>query len=190
MRVAITTLVLSCLLGVVAAFANPVAFNMAYIDFDPPNYVGRIDPIASEVFDAYVVVSLDATPGGEFSGVAFRLEVSPEIIPLAFTGFDPIVITGGDWETGVTLVAPGCVGPGPVPVAVLQCLCISSVPSDILLRDHPDYPRHVWDCEEPPGVIEYCVLWHGGINKDPLIGDCEGSPVQDVSWSAIKELYR
>jgi hypothetical protein len=187
MRLVITSAL--CVLCAAAAGANPVAFDMAYIDFDPPDYVGRIDPFPSETFDAYVVASMDNAPGGQFSAIALRLEVSPEIIPLAFVSFDPIIIFEGDWETGVVLEAPECVGPGPVPVAVLQCLYLGT-PGDILIRDHPAYPRHVWDCHEPPGMIEYCVLWHGGVGKDPLIGDCEGSPVSDVSWGAIKEFYR
>jgi hypothetical protein len=180
----------ACLLGAAAALANPVAFDMVFVDFDPPNFVGRLDTTPGAVFDAYIVVSVDAAPGGQFKGVALRLEVSPEIVPLALVGLDPIVITDGDWETGVILQAPDCVGPGPIPVGVFQCLYVGSGPGDILIRDHPIYPRHIWDCEEPQGVIEYCVLWHGGINKDPLVGDCGGNPVEDASWGAIKGLYR
>jgi hypothetical protein len=51
--------------------------------------------------------------------------------------------------------------------------------------------RQVWDCEDPPGSDEWCVLSHGIINGGVCPdGDCEQVPVEDQSWGAIKALYR
>jgi hypothetical protein len=65
------------------------------------------------------------------------------------------------------------------------------VPGDILILDHPDFPRWVVDCNDQ--VDSYCVFINGGVCKDPVDGEegCDGVvPVEASSWGGIKALYR
>jgi hypothetical protein len=76
-----------------------------------------------------------------------------------------------------------------VNVGVLHMVYLGGA-GDIMLVDHPDYPRWVVDCQTPGQVHYYCVLSHGGVAKSPIPGDCGVTPVHDKSWGAIKSMYR
>ena len=163
-----------------------------YIDFDPSVGIDNlIIPELYDPFDAYVVV--DQMANG-MTTCCFALSVTPGMS--ATTDFEPLLpgmMTIGNWATGITVTSTEgeCLGMGgePVNIGVLHMLYLG-VPGDVMLLDHPDYPRWVIDCTFPGLVNYYCVLSHGGVGKDPLPGDCGVTPAQDTSWGAIKAMYR
>lgn len=161
-----------------------------YIDFDPTLSIENlIVPDLYNAFDAYVTV--DQMTNG-LTTCSFAMSVTPGMSdPPVFENLLPGGLSVGDWETGITVASTECVGfgGGPVNVGVLHLLYLG-VPGDIMLIDHPDYPRWVEDCESPGMVSYYCVLSHGGVGKDPIAGDCVVSPVESRSWSGIKAMFR
>jgi len=182
-RILIAALVLALAVPVMAGNNPDVRF---YIDFDPPTYTHRVDPAAYTSVEAYVVA--DEIVG--FTTVSFMLEVTPGMTsPPAFTSLLPGGLAIGTWDTGITLASTDCMTEPPVQIGKLDLFYLGT-PGDVLIVDHPEYPRWVVDCQEPGVVDYYCVLSHGGVGKDPLEGDCGASPVQDSSWSNIKALYR
>jgi hypothetical protein len=104
----------------------------------------------------------------------------------------------GDWETGVILSMNSCTGPDPVWGKIVVAgirFDYTGVPGDIILADHPEWPRAVWDCYQE--IDPYCLLCNGGVGKWPIGGDGScicywaGSVVEEESsWGAIKALYR
>ncbi len=175
------------------AGANPIVGEWLYIDFDPPNFVHRADPPIYTAVDAYLM--LDLTYSGEpgFTAVSFRLDVTPGVSsPPVFTNLLPGDVAIGDWETGITLASTECITSFPAQIAVLSLYYLGT-PGDVAIYDHPEYPRWVVDCQDPGMDFYYCVYSFGGVGKDPDVGpfgDCGGSPVEDISWTAIKSLYR
>ncbi|MBN2565388.1 MAG: DNRLRE domain-containing protein [Candidatus Eisenbacteria bacterium] len=162
-----------------------------YIDFDPSFSIENIAyPDIYTGFDAYVV--LDQMSQG-FAGICFALSVTPGTSsPPAFENLLPGDLAIGDWETGITMASTDCVGMGgePVNMAVLHLYYLGE-PGDILILDHPEWPRWIVDCTQPYGLVTYyCVLSHGGVGKDAPPGDCGATPVQARSWTGIKSLYR
>jgi hypothetical protein len=123
------------------------------------------------------------------------------------TGFVPMLpgtFYFGDWESGVSVIANECAMPdGSVPenngivlAARIEMYC-SGEPGDILIMDHPEWPRQVYDCQEPiPQEDSYRVLAHGAIGKphepgDPGADFCgDPSPVEGASWGTIKGMFR
>jgi hypothetical protein len=177
------------LVGSGGAFANPVAFDAMHIDFDPGNYVSRVDPEPYTTVDAYVMLEMFGSGVG-FTTISFKLNVSPGTsLMTTYESLLPGGLSIGDWEDGITISSTNCIElwDQPAAIAVAHVLYLGT-PGDVIIGDHPDYPRWVVDCYG--GVAIYCVLWHGGIGKDAPFGDCEGQPVESTSWSAIKSLYR
>ena len=187
----------SVVLAVFLSFAsapageNPQVF--AYVDFDPPNRVHRVDPQLYDVVPAYFM--LDCLEGG-FYNISFAVHVTPEMsLNTGYQGLLPNQLSVGDFEEGIILSTSGdtCLIDNPFAFAVAH-IVYSGTPGDVMILDHPVWPRWVVDCHEPtPEVDYYCLLSHGGIGKDPVpTGEACGcpSPVQDESWGAIKALYR
>ena len=185
----------SVVLALLVSFAsapagqNPQIF--AYVDFDPPNGVHRTDPQMYDYVPAYFM--LDCVQGG-FYNISLALYVSPEMS--LNTGYEnalPNPLHIGDFEEGITIASFDCVQESPVAFAIAHII-YSGVPGDVMILDHPMWPRWVVDCGEPtPEVDYYCLLSHGGVGKDPVpTGEQCGcpSPVQDVSWGSIKALFR
>ncbi len=188
MRSAMVVL-LVVLLGAGSVCANPVGFDAMHIDFDPGNYVTRIDPAPYTTADAYIMLEM-FNSGVGFTTVSFDIDVTPGMSsPPSFESLLPGGLSIGLWEEGITLSSTECIDPAlhPYPIAVAHLFYLGT-PGDITIQDHPDYPRWVVDCND--NVHIYCVLWNGGVGKDAEFGDCEGQPVEATSWSAIKSLYR
>ena len=188
MRCAIASL-LVLVLGAGLVLANPVAFDAMHIDFDPGNYVARFDPAPYTTADAYLMLETWGTGIG-FTTVSFKLNVTPGTSsPPSFESLLPGGLPIGNWEEGITLSSTECIELNQQPYAIAVAhLFYLGTPGDIIIGDHPDYPRWVVGCNDQ--VLIYCVLQHGGIGKDAEYGDCEGQPVEATSWSAIKSLYR
>jgi hypothetical protein len=177
-------------LAAVASHANPIMTEWFYVDFAPPGGVYRVDPAMYDLVDAYFVVDLSMSPAQRFTSVSFRVELTQGMwTNPVFTSLIPGSVVEGAWNTGVTVTAIDCVESFPAPVAKLSFRYLG-VPGDVLIRDHPLKPRWLIDCEEPGQQFLYCVWSHGGVGKTPVGGDCTGSAVIDVTWTAIRALYR
>lgn len=186
----VATALVAVALWTAAACANPIMAEWFYVDFDPPNRLHRIDPAPDSVVDAYVMIDLTLSSVPQFQTVSFRLELTPGMWDEpAFTSLLPGGVAVGSWDTGVTLTSTECITSFPAPVARLSFRYLGS-PGDVLIRDHPQSPRWVVDCSAPGQQFTYCVWSHGGVDKEPLAGDCGGSSVQETTWSAIRALYR
>lgn len=182
------------------AGANPIIGEWMYIDFDPPNFVHRVDPAIYTAVDAYVMLDLTASAETGFSSVSFTLAVTPGMSsPPSFTNLLPGDLAIGNWETGITLASTECITVDagrefidPVIFATLDLFYLGS-PGEVLWVDHPEYARWILDCEDPEAEIDFFCVWtNGGVNQDPAPGDvdCEANtPVEASSWGAIKALY-
>jgi hypothetical protein len=188
---AISALVLMLVTG--AAWGNPLVGEWFYVDFDPPNFAHSVYPATYTAFDAYVMLDLTASAETGFTTISFRLDVTPGVSsPPSFTNLLPGDLAIGSWDSGVTLASTECITSFPAPVGYLTLFYLGT-PGDIAIYDHPEYPRWVVNCEDPGQVFYYCVYSHGGVGKEPEIGptgDCGGSPVENVTWSSLKSLYR
>ncbi len=188
MRTAIVSLLI-VVLGAGITLANPILSENIYIDFDPPHYDHRIDPEPYTPFDAYIMVET-FFEGPGFAAISFTLALTPGMS--ASTSLE-ILLPGytvlGEYETGITLTSTDCVTSDmqPMAIAVLHCV-YTGMPGDIEIGYHPEFPGWIVLCDDNLEV--FCILSHGGVGKQPLAGDCGGNPVEDVSWGAIKALYR
>jgi hypothetical protein len=174
------------------AGANPVIGNWLYIDFDPPGYVHSVYPEPYTYVDAYVMFGHPEFPENGLTCASFALQLTPGMASgVSFAGLLPGNLWTGSWDTGITVCATECVGlnEGPVEIGVLSLYYLGQ-PGDVAIIDHPEYPRWVVDCNDPGQVVSYCVYTHGGIGKNNVVGDCGVNPVEDVSWAAVKALYR
>jgi hypothetical protein len=132
--------------------------------------------------------------GRGVSGIAFGLSLTPGVATSpVFENLLPGGLSVGEWDTGILLSTDQCVTDMPVAVARLTFIYMGS-PGDVLIHDHPEFPRWVIDCSEPPEVDHYCVYSHGGVGKEPEPGDCPetfAEPLdQPVSWGMLKGLFR
>jgi len=151
--------------------------------------VNRADPPLYVSFDAYVAIIEPVSQGsGGFRNVSFELDVSPAgvLAPPSFENLLPGDLAIGSWDTGITLSSPECVQSGGEVVYIARLgLFYLGGACDILIRDHPEFPRWVVNCADPGEVAEYVVGNHGGVWKEPA-----STPVKATSWGAIKALYR
>jgi hypothetical protein len=201
MRTVIAFAFLAFALG---AAANPVPTEWPYlfVDFSGPpggDYVPEIFPDPSEVVDCYVGMGCsDGEPDDSFRSVAFRLEYVGQIFPLQYQCLVPGAEITGWWDDyyGVEITTAECIDwTGPVFLVRVSILYLG-IPTDVLIRDHPEKPRWVVDCNDE--LHFYCISGHGAIGKPRVPGDpeCEfmcheeTSPVTAASWGAVKALYR
>ena len=187
-------------IAVVAAFVLPATagYNpdcQVCIDFSGTanswaDVQSRVDPVLYETFDAYICIyGINA-----FSGICFMGYVTPGMsTPGAFTNLLPGDASIGNWDTGIVMVSNDCHTERFLYVAKLGFVYLGT-PGDVMILDHPDWPRWVMDCHEPFAEVDfYCVWMHGGVGKDALEGDEECFPVvpvEDVTWGSVKALYR
>ena len=160
----------------------------------------RIDPWSGMFFYAYFgLVRLGVVDDGAdgLTMVSFAASIQLEtVIPLNFENLLPGDLSIGSWDEGITLVSTECISLSYGEVVYLGRLGLLYVmgSGDVLVVDHPEYPRWVVDCEEPEGgLYSYCVWTHGGIAKDALDGDYNCEPytaVEQKSWGSIKAMYR
>lgn len=149
----------------------------------------RVDPQLYETFSAYFCIY--GING--FAGICMRGYVTPGMSATThFTSLLPLGIAFGGWDEGVALTSPDC-HTGPFLYFARLDLLYLGVPGDVMILDHPEYPRWIMDCNEPAELDYYCVWMQGGVGKDPLVGD-EGCfpvvPVEDATWGSVKALYR
>ena len=192
MRVsAIAVLVLALSVG--AAVANPIVGEWFYVDFDPPNAVHRLDPAVYTTFQAYLMLDLTQSAMNGLTSISFKLEYTPGMsTPPAFTNLLPGDLSIGIVEDGITLASTDCMTDYPVPIGVLDMFYLGT-PGEIMILDHPQFPRWLTDCNEPGEVYYYCVYSDGGVGMDPTVtggADCGMNPVEEISWTSIKAMYR
>ncbi len=118
-----------------------------------------------------------------------------------FTNLLPGDLAIGNYLTGITLASTDCMNVDgdagreyidPVIFASISLFYLGGE-CDVMILDHPEYPRWILDCDDPAGVDFYCIWTHGGVNKAALPGDAEcdaSTPVEAQTWGAIKALYR
>ncbi len=187
-------------IAMVAAFVLPATAGsnpdcQVCIDFSGTatswsNVQSRIDPDLYELFDAYICIyGINA-----FSGISFTGYVTPGMSSNTwFTNLLPGNLSIGPWDVGISMASTECHTERFLYVAKLS-LIYTGTPGDVMILDHPDWPRWVTDCHEPFAEVDfYCVWMHGGVGKDALEGDEECFPVVPVegrSWGEIKAMYR
>jgi hypothetical protein len=186
MRVTALAVLLLTISG--AALANPVIYDDLWIDFDPaPGYVAQAMPAPNTICNFYVVMEAYSA---FVSQVSFKLEVTAG----GFVGGAPEALEGwtaeGSWDTGVTLTSVGCDTLWYGKAIYRVPWFYTGPPGEILIEADPVHPRWFMDCGDPPGIHIWCVLWHGAMGTDAREGDCTGNAVRDLSWAAIKGLYR
>lgn len=189
-RIAIALLLL-CVLST-TAFANPIIGEWFYVDFDPPNYDHAITPAPYTTAEGYLVLNLEYAWPQEVSAVSFRVDIVPwpDTEP-SFETLHQLSIAEGDWREGVTIGFGECIDVSqPVPIARFSFLYTGGA-HDVLILDHPEYPRWLLDCSDPPQISAYCVYTNGAVGKQNYVwGDCAVNPVEERSWGSIKSIYR
>jgi len=187
-------------IAVVVAFVLPATAGMnpdckVCIDFSGTanswdDVQSRIDPEPYTAFEAYLC--LFQTTG--VAAICFRASVTPGMSsPPVFTNLLPGDLAIGTWEDGITMASTECVTTQFLYFARFD-LFYQGTPGDIMILDHPEWPRWIVDCHQPYGEVDYyCVWMHGGVGKDAIEGDEECFPVvpvEDATWGSIKALYR
>jgi hypothetical protein len=187
-RTAIVTAAAVCLLCPLTAHGNPIIGEQVYVDFDPPNEVHSIYPQPFDAVDAYVVVDLTFGVIQDLSSIYFRLATTPGTADQpTFTNLVPGAIVEGDWFSGISITTDCLSAVPPVAVGKLSFI-YNAIPGDVTIEHHPELPALIIDCAGT--WFAFCVRMHGGVGKEAREGDCFGSPVEDVSWGAIKGLYK
>jgi hypothetical protein len=179
---------LSCGPAVVAA--NPIAVEMM-IDFDPPGYMHESCPAPYTQVNAYVTADFTGWIEG-IKMVAFRLELTPgTAMGLNFTSSDPIIFIDGDWESGIVVSTDDCLDSFPAVLGYLSVFYLG-VPGYITIHPHPELGNVFASCEDPGEMLEYCYVQDGGLCASAPAPRflCQHNPVNDVTWGAIKALYR
>jgi hypothetical protein len=191
-----TTAFIMITLGIVLcgnAGANPIVGEWFYIDFDPPNFAHRVDPVPYTSFSGYVMLDLNQSAEDGFASVSFRLDYGAGMTTTpAFTNLLPGDLSIGLVEEGITVASTECITTFPAAIGRIDMFYLG-VPGDVVILDHPEYPRWLVNCADPGEVFYYCVYSNGGVGKDPdmgPMGDCGGNPVEAASWTGIKSLYR
>jgi hypothetical protein len=206
-RALLVLLMIPALTAIASAGQNP--YIRAYIDFDPPNYVHEVYPAPYTVVTTYLVLDCFDWQGIQDAGMwtislCFSLTEGMSLATGLQCLLPGIPFALGDWETGTTLSGSECaMSDGSVPenngiVLVARIdIYYSGEPGDILIMDHPNWPRLVTDCHEPmPGEDHYRILAHGALGKphepgDPGADFCgDPSPVEGASWGTIKGMFR
>jgi len=187
MRTLATALAVCAVLCTVAA-ANPSGDDWVYLTFDQngdPNH-NEITPAPYSTVNCFLVAELIMYGLEGFTTMSFRLSNPvleyPGVVATAdFVNLLPGGLAIGSWDTGLTVASTECLSNYPVTVGYLSCFYLGGNCS-LRILDHPDYPKWVVDCQDPGHVLYYVVLNDAYIQA--------GSPVEDVSWAAVKSLYR
>lgn len=180
----------------------------AYIDFSPPDYVHSVMPEAYDVVDAYVVLDCFGHSEDDDVGmtvICLTIDITPGMsLATSFTNLLPGGIHIGEWETGISLAGVECASPdgsapetnGVVLVGKISML-YSGVPGDVVVADHPLFPRWLVGCLQGD-ENRFRVFSHGGVGQPPSVpGDfgadecyASSSAVEHSSWGAIKAMFR
>lgn len=183
--------VVLCLTTAVVAAANPSPSENFYISFDPAgSRMHEIDPTPNTTVSAYVVADLSDYGVNGFTTASFRLSDPREDFPGAFTAatfVNLLDLAVGDWDEGITVASVECMS-WPVVIGRLDCFYLGG-PASICILDHPDYPHWITDCNDPGQLWFYEETVSGRIAGGDGICD-QAAPVEDVTWSVIKAMYR
>jgi hypothetical protein len=207
MRV-VTTLLFALVLTSFAA-ANPVEYwPKLGLEFDddgiPDDDITTvINATPFTTVSAYLALYCQDSPGREFTTVSFRLsqpvaECPGVIATRSYTNLLPGNLMIGDPfdSTGATVASTECMTSPMVYIGRIDMFYLGGA-CKLQILDHADYHRWVVDCQEPGIVTYYCVATNASIGTDDVWpGDvdcfpvCYVTPVEDVSWGAIKSMYR
>ena len=169
-----------------------------YVSFDPDEYVPSIEPEFLEMYTAYIFVDCLGTEQSEggIEEIYFRVDTSGGLPPAV--GFIPLVsanipITWPELDGDIFLWMTDCLMDDPCPLVMFESIWLGGS-GCILVNDHNELPRHVYDCNWE--LDYYCVYSHGTVAGgecppgDPDC-DCPGStPVKHSSWGMVKALYQ
>ena len=190
MRTTMTALCLVAALCTLAA-ANPTAGDWTYVSFDPSGDPSQdeLTPAQFTTINAFIVGDFQDWGYEGWVTVSFRLndvlaEYPGVMGTQEFVNLMPgNLAVGNPFDAvGVTIASTECL-PGELPVVIGYASYFYLGGScTISILDHGDYPRWVVDCQDPGQVFYYEPIGEGHV-----IGD---SPVEDVSWGAIKSMYR
>ena len=169
-----------------------------YVDFDPPNYVHGIEPELYTSYDAYICVDCLGTEQSEggIEEIYFRVDVTGSIYSLV--SFSPLVtahipITWPEIDGDIFLWMVDCLTDDPCPLVAVHLFCLGGS-GCILINDHNELPRWVYDCNLE--LDYYCVYSHGSVAGgecppgDPGCDCSGGTAVQSSTWGSMKALYR
>jgi hypothetical protein len=168
--------------------ANPSGGDWMYISFDPDGdmYANEITPAPYTTVNSYVVGDFVEYGGEGWTVVSFMLNNvltdCPGVMATAsFVNLLPGNLAIGTWSTGITIASTECLTSSPTVIGYLSCFYLGGY-CTISILDHPDYPRWVVDCQDPGNVFYYDPVGDGYVHP--------GNPVENVSWAAIKSMYR
>ena len=176
---------------------------------DNATVVNEFSPAALTTVRAYVGLT-DFSTG--MTVISFRLNDAVASCPgvMATQGFTSLLPGGltignvfgdpgnpGGETDGVTLASTECM-PGPYDILLVgyaeYFYLGGACAIEILDHGNTDWARWVVDCQDPGVFNAYCVWMNGAVGGaavpagDP---DCEAdTPVEDVTWTSIKALYR
>jgi len=186
---------LAILVWVVPSLADMNPDCQVCIDFSGTatswsNVQSRVDPDPYTTVDAYVCIY--GING--FAGICFTGYVTPGVsAATSFTSLLPGNLSIGPWDEGITMASTECHTDRFMYVAKLELFCLGP-PGDVMILDHPEYPRWVMDCTQPFSELDYyCVWMHGGVGKPALEGDEDCYPVvpvEEATWGSLKALFR
>jgi hypothetical protein len=193
MRTAMAVLLIAVVASVAAANPSPY-WPSAGVTFDPSGaYLPRVDPTPYTMGSFYVAVVCPMEQAHNVVTISFAIVVDPGVsLMTSYTSLLPGGLTIGDWTTGITLSSTEPIYDGPV-VVCSGSVFYTGMPGEVRLVDHPEYPR--WITNAAGHVYYYCLETNGGVYMDPTptyeyCGWCDGTPVENTSWGAIKALYR
>lgn len=184
--VRIIAIVLVLTLTTCAAVANPIASSM-YVEFEQPGGPNEIAPDAYSLYEAYIVLLTPAIypPIDGLGTISFRVALTPGMsLGADFMNLLPGDLSIGYWDTGIVLGSSECVRDDFFPVARLD-VWASGLEGTIALLPHPEWAAQVEDCS---GGVSY---WES-LEEEGAWGHVlpAPDPVESVSWSAIKAMYR
>ena len=171
------------------AFAGDNPFAAVYLTFDSAGEVFRFDPTPFQPADLFLCMK--NVENGFISTTLAIVEDAGVTTGIGWASLLPGGLTLGPWDVGVTITSSSCVAGEVVVVASGNAYYMGN-PGQIVIIDHPDYPRWVVDCQD--AIDYYCHASNVGVLMDPVPTgeDCPPptSPVEDATWGGIKALYR
>jgi hypothetical protein len=179
-----------------AAFSNPGPGEDA-LYFDAGGGTNCIwPPVGSEFTVTVLLGDLSSTTEEGIVEISFRFDRTFSGVQLSQTSllYGP---ESGDVEgAGWTCATGGeCAGPSPqgfIPIAQVEYLYLG-VPGVILPAAHNEHGTSLINCFDEPwfwNLYDVPVGGELGVGMEPPGGCLQGTPVADVSWGAVKALYR
>ena len=185
-----TAIAVDVLLVAAGAYANPIAIDM-YVDFDPPNGVFSVYPAPYTTVNAYIVAELGYLTGEDVYAVSFDVDLmfNAAVITGSFVPAFP-TYTVQIVENGIVVVAEDCISVFPATLGYVPIFYTGG-------QDYVQINPHAYNGNTfvTCGSMEehdYCYVMDGGLGIEPQPPrDLCGSPVRDdITWGAIKSLYR